>query len=130
MLGMCGTNNDFAININLVFLQVPSSRSTTNESLRYSRIVMKLLKMSWMAAGSESSNTINFHQHDSESLWNLGLIPDISIYHNKELRITRLVIYRGTLSFTKTQVDILTSKNQAPEILQAIIKKIKNLKRK
>ena len=34
MLSTSGTNNDFAINISLVFLQVPSSRSTTNVSLR------------------------------------------------------------------------------------------------
>ena len=66
--------------------------------------------MSWMAEGFESSNSINFPQPDSESLQNLSLIPDISIHHTKELRITRIVIYRGTLNFKKTQVDILMSK--------------------
>ena len=35
MLGMCSTNDDFKININLVFLQVHSSCSTINEPLPY-----------------------------------------------------------------------------------------------
>ena len=54
----------------------------------------------------KESNTINLYQHDQESVkpWLNSLIPELISEISKDLSIMILVIYNGTLNFTRIEI--------------------------